>query len=329
MNRGGALHKQPEVAFEDQTRSWSTRIANTEDPFLARHSNNHSNLQNMSIGHREQKVVGMPVEERRTDGDRSTRLMTATEWLQQRDEHNNLRSAPRGQGPPMLPRKSARDHLSERNRDTTLYDPAQPGIQPQVRVTARSTFDDCSAQGRKRAVLAERQAQFERARQLEMDARMEAELAAEANELLELRSMGIRSVVAAQRGPNDPRSPVQTRAAAKKKAGGAVAPAPTPMEPAPAPQETGAPLAGWGLARETFNPKKPVFIDGKPLSIDLEWITGPLDRKIEGFRGLPPKVRDEEGPGPNQDPWGPVPFAMPASKQKTAARRATPVRASG
>lgn len=338
-----ATSHSADVVVDDQTRSWSSRIANTEDPFVQRKPNMHGNLQNMRVSSRQQRVVGNAVEERRTDGDRHTQMMSATEWLRAKDANNNgTVRAPRGAGPPVLPRTSYRDHLSERNRDTVLYDPARPHIEPLVRVTGRQSLDDCSAQGRRRAYQQEEMANRERARQLEMERQYEAERAAEANELLELRSMGIRSIIAQneQHGPNAARSPVVTRSTAAKKAAarGDVAPAPTPMEaaalgaivaaaaPAPVP---GEPLSGWGHAREAFNPKKPIFIDGKPLSIDLEWITGPLERKIEGFRGSPPKVREGEAPKPGQDPWGPVPFTMPASKQTAYARRAHPVRASG
>lgn len=329
-----ATSHSADIIIDDQTRSWSSRIAATDDPFVKRGYNMHGNLQNMRVSTRQTRVLGNAVEERRTDGDRHTQMMTATEWLMQKDDKNNLRAAPRGAGPPVLPRSTRRDHLSDRNREVTLYDPANPGVQPQVRVTARNGVDDCSAQGRRRAYMEERQANEERARQLAMERRLEEERAAEANELLELRSMGIRAIIAKneEHQPGNARSPIVTRAAAKK---AAVPPAPTPAEEAAAAifaaaeePKAGEPLKGWGRAREEFNPKKPIFIDGKPLSIDLEWITGPLERKIEGFRGSPPKVREAPPPsGP--DPWGPVPFSMPGSQPKAHARRAHPIRASG
>ena len=327
--RSGALHRPKDLSTDDQTRSWSSRIAHTEDPFIARHTTNHANLQNMRVEQRTATIRGAPVEERRTDGDRYTQMMTATEWLKQKDEHNNLRSVPRASGPPVLPRKSARDHLSDRNRDTVLYDPARPDVAPRVRVTQRSSFDNCSAEGRRHAIQNERFAQAERARQLELEARLEAEHAAEANELLELRSLGIRGIIAARETAH--RSPIQTRAAAKKAAGaGAAAPMSTPMEPTsrePASMGEG-PVQGWGVVRQQINPHKQVFVDGQPLDLDLSWIAGPLERKLEGFRGSPPKVREAEQAG-GSDPWGPVPFSMPASKKKADQRRATAVRASG
>ena len=90
------------------------------------------------------------------------------------------------------------------------------------------------------------------------------------------------------------------------------------------------PVQGWGHMREAYAPeRKALMIDGKPIDLDLTWITGPLERKIEGFRGDPPKVREEGRPVLEEDRWGAKSFTMPASKQKVDARRATPLRASG
>ena len=74
---------------------------------------------------------------------------------------------------------------ADRNRETALYDPAQPGYNTYVRVTRRINMD---------------RAEEERLQKARMSAR-EASLALEAidqkekNEILELRSMGIRAAM--------------------------------------------------------------------------------------------------------------------------------------
>ena len=39
--------------------------------------------------------IGPSVEDRRTDGDRKHVMLSATEWLKQKDENNNIVKAPR------------------------------------------------------------------------------------------------------------------------------------------------------------------------------------------------------------------------------------------
>jgi hypothetical protein len=266
---------------DDQTRSWSTRIANAPDPFAQRPATRTN-----------KPVIGPPVEERRTDGDRSTRVLSATEWLKAKDASNNLRRAPRASGPPQLPRHSSRDHLSDVNRANLLFDPARPEMSGQVRVTTRTTFDDCSADGRRRAVAVERAASVERARRLEAQAAMEAERAAEANELLELRSMGIRSVLArdtpkVNAGFSAARSPVQTRARSRALANNDTRGAPSPPSPPSTPPPQAAveqappPPDAWQAARRSYAHRQ-LMVDGTPLDLDLSWIAAPLVRAAEG-----------------------------------------------
>jgi hypothetical protein len=321
----------PEPA--DMTRSWSTRIASTSDPYLERPAP------------RNKPVVGFSVEERRTDGDRSTRLVNTKEWLE-RPDHNALRPAPRAGGPgSVLPRHSARDHLSESSRRSAMYDPARRELPGRVRVTQRSSFDDCSSAGRRRGIATDRAEQRQREWQLAAAAEAEALAAAEANELLELRSLGIRAVLAKSEEVGFVASPPVTRS---KTARAAAAPAPPPPPPPPpsAPADTWgsggvAPSAsaGWELARATYKPTK---VDGQPMNLDVSWIVAPLSRDGGGFRpknhpsGGDWKVakgmeKRDRSPPPQAvaEAVGPVAFSMPASAAKVAAMRATPVRASG
>lgn len=81
--------------------------------------------------------------ERRVDGDRITELIPAREWLSGRQpgnrgpDTNPLVAHPEGFYPPQLPRHKQRDHLHDRNREHSLYDPANPGLATYVRVTRR------------------------------------------------------------------------------------------------------------------------------------------------------------------------------------------------
>eukprot|EP00325_Prymnesiales_sp_UTEX-LB-985_P027774 CAMPEP_0174722406 /NCGR_PEP_ID=MMETSP1094-20130205/38375_1 /TAXON_ID=156173 /ORGANISM="Chrysochromulina brevifilum, Strain UTEX LB 985" /LENGTH=212 /DNA_ID=CAMNT_0015923257 /DNA_START=17 /DNA_END=655 /DNA_ORIENTATION=- len=124
------------------------------------------------------------VNERRVDGDKVTELWPARDWVT-RPDANQLVPDEKNLQPPTLPRHAARDHLHDRNREQTLFDPANPGLTTYVRVTRRrmpTEFEEQQARERNRAAV-----------QQHMD--REAAEAAEANELLELRSMGIRSVI--------------------------------------------------------------------------------------------------------------------------------------
>ena len=61
--------------------------------------------------------------ERRVDGDRITELIPASEWLAQKDA-NTLLMDQEGVYPPRLPRHKERDHMHDRNRETSIFDPS-------------------------------------------------------------------------------------------------------------------------------------------------------------------------------------------------------------
>ena len=79
--------------------------------------------------------------ERRCDGGRVTELVKAKDWLAMHGESrgpevNPLEPSIKGDMPPALPTYLSRDHLHDRNRQNALFDPAQPGLETYVRVTA-------------------------------------------------------------------------------------------------------------------------------------------------------------------------------------------------
>ena len=125
--------------------------------------------------------------ERRVDGDRVTELIPAREWLARQDK-NPLKVNERGFFPPSLPRYQSRDHLHDRNRELTVFDPANPGLQTYVRVTRRR-LPDRGAE----AALHEK-----RKDRLIDQCVIERQEAIDANEMLELRSSSIRNLLAAR-----------------------------------------------------------------------------------------------------------------------------------
>ena len=138
--------------------------------------------------------------ERRIDGDRVTELIPAREWLSRPDKNQLERW--HNQMPPQLPRYASRDHLHDRNRELNAFDPANPGIDAYVRVTRRRHPDRAQEQALH---------QQRKDRLLEQAVLMEME-AEKANELLELRSQGIRNMLAARsRGWNQPPPTEATR----------------------------------------------------------------------------------------------------------------------
>jgi len=130
--------------------------------------------------------------ERYVDGDRTTEIYPASEWMHRADANPLVQQSA---APPKLPRHSARDHLSDRNRTHSLYDPAQPQVTTVVRVTRRQTMDGCDAESRRNAMIKDQQATTMRDIMRQQQAQQIAAEAAEANELLELYSMGIRGVL--------------------------------------------------------------------------------------------------------------------------------------
>ena len=134
--------------------------------------------------------------ERRVDGDRTTEVLPAGEWLMREDANRFEMTGVDGRSvSPKLPRHSQRDHLSDRNRKHALFDPAHPEITTTVRVTRRQTLEGNSAQQRRDALAKDRQAEKGREIMLRQQAERTAREAAEANELLELYSMGIRGML--------------------------------------------------------------------------------------------------------------------------------------
>jgi hypothetical protein len=139
--------------------------------------------------------------ERRVDGDRSTEVMPAVEWLSRADANPLVQ---RKDAPPMLPRHSARDHLSDVFKHSVLFDPAQPQIKTVVRVTRRQTADGCSAEELRSALVKDQQAAKMREVLKRQQAEKKAVEASEANELLELYSMGIRGVLSGTEAYSQP-----------------------------------------------------------------------------------------------------------------------------
>jgi hypothetical protein len=139
--------------------------------------------------------------ERYVDGDRSTEVVPAVEWLSRADANPLVH---RKDAPPMLPRHSARDHLSDVRKQHALFDPARPQIQTVVRVTRRQTADGCSAEERRSALVKDQQAAKMRDVLKQQQAEKNAREASEANELLELYSMGIRGVLSGTEAYSQP-----------------------------------------------------------------------------------------------------------------------------
>jgi len=82
--------------------------------------------------------------ERRIDGEKVTDMIPGAEWLAGRSkaqgnlaEVNPLIADYHKQYPPALPRGLQRDHLHDRNREHSLFDPATPALPVYVRVSRR------------------------------------------------------------------------------------------------------------------------------------------------------------------------------------------------
>jgi len=76
--------------------------------------------------------------ERRTDGDRITELVPVHEWLSDPNGNQLIRRGPDAEilpGHLQLPRTQYRDHLHDRNRENSVVDTANPGITTYVRVS--------------------------------------------------------------------------------------------------------------------------------------------------------------------------------------------------
>lgn len=224
--------------------------------------------------------------ERYVDGDRATEILPASEWLSRADANPLVQ---RSDAPPKLPRHSARDHLSDRNRVHALFDPAQPQLTTVVRVTRRQTMDGCSADERRDALIKDQQAAKMREVLKRQQAERVAAEAAEANELLELYSMGIRGVLAgteAHSQPGDkgkPRSPVVTRSqTAAERDEPRVAPSPAAAVAAQREAVARAAARGVRPAEPAPAPAPPPVPMGGADDDDLSWVSG--GRALRGSR---------------------------------------------
>jgi len=113
-----------------------------------------------------------------------TELVPAVEWLAQ-PKKNEIVFDPEGVIPPRLPRHKERDHLKDNLRDNSKQDPANPAVTQYVRVTRRNNLDRYQ----------EDKLFEERKKIREQQLVQEAKIQAEKNELLELRSLGLRSAM--------------------------------------------------------------------------------------------------------------------------------------
>lgn len=134
--------------------------------------------------------------ERRVDGGRVTEYVLANDWLSgtKKGERNSTLNplVVTPDQPPKLPMYMSRDHLHDRNREFVgEFDPARPGQQTYVRVTRRRAPPEIEAQ------LAR-----ERLERVALDEQMAELEVAERNELLELRSMGVRTAIEANKEAN-------------------------------------------------------------------------------------------------------------------------------
>lgn len=132
--------------------------------------------------------------ERRVDGDRITEMVQADIWLADPNKNFLIREEEWEKNPNVylpgmqkLPRNNYRDHLHDVRREHGVYDPANPGLTSYVRVTRRLNRTDPVAED---MLLKARQAARAEALKIEQRERDEA------NELLELKSLGIRTAMA-------------------------------------------------------------------------------------------------------------------------------------
>jgi len=126
-----------------------------------------------------------PPNERRVDGGKVTEMVSVNEWLADPNK-NRLVPDPELIDPPHLPAFAYRDHLHDNTRAHGLFDTANPGITTYVRSSRRIVNHDPQA---------EKQLQQARQQQRRDMVRLEQKDIEEKNEILELRSLGIRAAM--------------------------------------------------------------------------------------------------------------------------------------
>jgi len=130
--------------------------------------------------------------ERRTDGDRITELIPVTEWLNDKTANQLIRRPGDAEILPnmlQLPRTKYRDHMHDRNREHSAIDTANPGITTYVRVSRRVSQEKGESTVEEEKLLRRRKELRDEALQQEL------KLQIEKNEILELRSLGIRTAM--------------------------------------------------------------------------------------------------------------------------------------
>lgn len=130
--------------------------------------------------------------ERRTDGDRITELIPVTEWLNDKTANQLIRRPGDAEILPnmlQLPRTKHRDHMHDRNREHSAIDTANPGITTYVRVSRRVSQEKGESTVEEDKLLRRRKELRDEALQQEL------KLQIEKNEILELRSLGIRTAM--------------------------------------------------------------------------------------------------------------------------------------
>lgn len=132
-----------------------------------------------------------PPNERRVDGGRITGKLQSDIWLNDPNKNSLTRISPEADILPnqlKLEYTKERDHLHDNQRANNTVDPAQPGHTQYIYVTRRIDNQDPAN---------ERRLMEERRRQQQVELEREAEKAREMNEILELKSLGIRTAMAA------------------------------------------------------------------------------------------------------------------------------------
>lgn len=131
--------------------------------------------------------------ERRCDGDRIIELVPAAEWLADDTKNMLLRNSDNADmlpGRQFLPRTAYRDHLHDNARATSVFDNANPGITTYVRVSRRLAKEGAMGDQAREDQLLQIRAEIREQTRLK-----ELREAQEAREVLELRSLGIRTAM--------------------------------------------------------------------------------------------------------------------------------------